>query len=145
MKFLNGGVGSYCRWSCRTAPRLIMTTSCRVSTRWPEIRADQTETAGEAAPVGQMRPVGWRHVADPEELRTIRKLESFLCGPGDWLATPSATAHPRNERLAPVSPAPAWRAARIEFEARSRSLDDLGDRGGARALRASGLRSRLTA
>ena len=55
-----------------------------------------------------------------------------------------AIAHPDNvERLALVSPAPSWRAARIEFEARFRARSATPEiEAERRALRASGIRDR---
>jgi proline iminopeptidase len=110
------------------------------------------QRGGGRSPVGRDVPVGWRqHVADLEELRVIWKLDRLsLCGYswGGLLAMLYAIDHPNNvERLALVSPAPAWRAARIEFEARFRARSTTSEiEAERRALRASGLRERdLTA
>jgi proline iminopeptidase len=110
------------------------------------------QRGGGRSPVGRDVPVGWRqHVADLEELRIIWKLDRLsLCGYswGGLLAMLYAIDHPNNvERLALVSPAPAWRPARIEFEARFRARSTTSEiEAERRALRASGLRERdLTA
>lgn len=93
-------------------------------------------------------PVGWQEqVADLEALRALWGLEQLtICGYswGGLLAMLYATEHPgRVARLALVSPAPAWRAARLEFEAafsaRNMSPALQAERA---ALRDSGLRER---
>jgi proline iminopeptidase len=93
-------------------------------------------------------PVGWReHVADLEALRQLWALDRLIILGYSWgglLAQLYATEHPdRVERLALVCPAPAWRAARDEFERRfaERSLapELVAER---LALRESGLRER---
>lgn len=68
-------------------------------------------------------PVGWQEqVADLEALREAWQLEQLVLVGYSWgglLALLYATAHPdRIQRLALVSPAPAHRAARAEFERR---------------------------
>lgn len=68
-------------------------------------------------------PVGWREqVADLEALRQVWGLERLVLAGYSWgglLAMLYVTTHPdRVERMALVSPAPAWRAAREEFEQR---------------------------
>jgi proline iminopeptidase len=68
-------------------------------------------------------PVGWReHVGDLEALRQAWGLERLALAGYSWgalLALLYAIEHPaRVSRLALVSPAPCWRAARAEFEAR---------------------------
>lgn len=68
-------------------------------------------------------PVGWReHVADLEALRQAWGLERLALAGYSWgalLALLYAVEHPtRVSHLALVSPAPCWRAARAEFEAR---------------------------
>ncbi len=68
-------------------------------------------------------PVGWQEqVADLEALREGWQLERLVLAGYSWgalLALLYATEHPgRVERLALVSPAPAHRAARAEFERR---------------------------
>jgi proline iminopeptidase len=106
------------------------------------------QRGGGRSPVGRDVPVGWReHVADLEELRITWKLDRLsLCGYswGGLLAMLYAIVHPDNvERLALVSPAPSWRAARIEFEARFRARSATPEiEAERRALRASGLRER---
>ncbi len=93
-------------------------------------------------------PVGWQEqVADLEALRVVWGLERLSLAGYSWgglLALLYATAHPsRVERLALVSPAPAWRAARTLFEARlsARTMAPVLQEERA-ALRASGLRER---
>lgn len=68
-------------------------------------------------------PVGWREqVADLEALRQAWGMERLTLAGYSWgglLSLLYATEHPaRVERLALVSPAPAWREARAEFERR---------------------------
>lgn len=68
-------------------------------------------------------PVGWREqVADLDALRQAWGMEQLSLAGYSWgglLALLYATEHPgRVARLALVSPAPAWRAARSEFESR---------------------------
>jgi proline iminopeptidase len=90
--------------------------------------------------------VGWREqVADLEALRQLWGLDRLTLAGYSWgglLALLYATEHPdRVERLALVSPAPAWREARVEFErrfaARTMAPALVAERA---ALRASGLR-----
>ncbi len=106
------------------------------------------QRGGGQSPVPSGTPVGWREqVADLEALREAWGLERLtICGYswGGLLAMLYATEHSaRVERLALVSPAPAWRAARQEFEAtfsaRNMSPALLAERA---ALRDSGLRER---
>jgi len=93
-------------------------------------------------------PVGWQEqVADLDALREEWGLDRLtICGYswGGLLAMLYATTHPhRVARLALVSPAPAWRAARLEFEntfsARNMSPALQAERA---ELRDSGLRER---
>jgi proline iminopeptidase len=68
-------------------------------------------------------PVGWREqVEDLEALRKLWQLEKLTIAGYSWgglLALLYSTEYPeRVSRLALVSPAPAWRAAREEFERR---------------------------
>jgi proline iminopeptidase len=68
-------------------------------------------------------PVGWREqVGDLEALRETWQLEQLSIAGYSWgglLALLYAIEHPKRvRRLAPISPAPAWRAAREEFERR---------------------------
>jgi proline iminopeptidase len=68
-------------------------------------------------------PVGWReHVEDLEALRETWQLEHLTIAGYSWgglLALLYAIEHPKRvRRLALISPAPAWRAAREEFERR---------------------------
>jgi proline iminopeptidase len=91
-------------------------------------------------------PVGWtEQVADLEALRCCWGFERLTLAGYSWgglLALLYALEHPaRVERLALVSPAPAWREARQRFDAAfsERNLDpDL--QATRRALRESGLR-----
>lgn len=93
-------------------------------------------------------PVGWtEQVADLEALRRHWELERLTVAGYSWgglLALLYALEHPgRVERLALVSPAPTWRAARERFEARfaRRNLDPAFQEE-RRRLRESGLRER---
>jgi proline iminopeptidase len=93
-------------------------------------------------------PVGWREqVADLEALREVWQLEQLTIAGYSWgglLALLYATEYPgRVSRLALISPAPAWRTAREEFERRfsERNLAPELQRRRA-ALRESGLRER---
>jgi proline iminopeptidase len=104
------------------------------------------QRGGGQSPVPRDAPLGWREqVADLEALRELWGLDRLtICGYsfGGLLAMLYATTHPeRVERLALVSPAPAWRAARTEFEAtfaaRNLAPELMAERA---ALRASGLR-----
>ena len=81
------------------------------------------QRGGGQSPVPRETPVGWReHVADLEELRRQWSLEKLTLIGYSWgglLAQLYATDHPnRVGRLALVSPAPAWREMRLEFERR---------------------------
>lgn len=93
-------------------------------------------------------PVGWREqVADLDALREAWGLERLSIAGYSWgglLALLYATDHPAHvERLALVSPAPAWRSARVEYERRlaERTMAPALQEARA-ALRASGLRER---
>ena len=104
------------------------------------------QRGGGRSPVGRDVPVGWReHVADLDTLREQWGLERLtICGYswGGLLAMLYSVTHPtRVERLALVSPAPAWREARQEFENTfaQRNLDPALQAERAR-LRESGLR-----
>jgi proline iminopeptidase len=106
------------------------------------------QRGGGRSPVPREVPVGWREqVADLEALRVAWGLERLSIAGYSWgalLAMLYATEHPdRVERLALVSPAPAWRAARAEFEARfaARTMAPALQEARA-ALRSSGLRER---
>ena len=81
------------------------------------------QRGGGRSPVSRETPVGWREqVADLEELRRIWGLDQLVLAGYSWgglLALLYAMEHPeRVSRLALVSPAPAWREARDEFERR---------------------------
>jgi proline iminopeptidase len=81
------------------------------------------QRGGGRSDVDRGTPVGWReHVADLEALREAWGLEQLTIAGYSWgglLAMLYATTHPdRVTGLALVSPAPAWRAAREEFERR---------------------------
>jgi proline iminopeptidase len=91
-------------------------------------------------------PVGWtEHVADLEALRAAWGLRRMTIAGYSWgglLALLYALEHvERVERLALISPAPAWRGAREKFEQRfsQRNLDPRFQEA-RRALRESGLR-----
>jgi proline iminopeptidase len=106
------------------------------------------QRGGGRSPVGRDVPVGWREqVADLDALREVWALDRLTIVGYSWgglLAMLYAVTHPdRVDRLALVSPAPAWKEAREEFERRfaERNLaPDLQER--RRALRESGLRER---
>ena len=106
------------------------------------------QRGGGRSPVAREVPVGWReHVADLDALREQWAIERLTIAGYSWgalLAMLYAIEHPeRVERLALVSPAPAWREARERFERRfaQRNLDPALQAERA-ALRESGLRER---
>ncbi len=106
------------------------------------------QRGGGRSPVSRDTPVGWReHVADLEELRGQWGMARLTLTGYSWgglLALLYASEFPnRVARLALVSPAPAWREARVEFERRfqERNLSPELQRERA-ALRESGLRER---
>jgi proline iminopeptidase len=81
------------------------------------------QRGGGRSPVSRDVPVGWREqVADLEALREQWALQQLAIVGYSWgglLALLYALEHPgRVSHLALVSPAPCWRAARAEFEAR---------------------------
>ena len=81
------------------------------------------QRGGGRSPVSREVPVGWlEHVADLEALRLLWGLPRLTLAGYSWgalLALLYALDHPdRVERLALVSPAPVWRAARADFERR---------------------------
>ncbi|HEX6433222.1 MAG TPA: alpha/beta fold hydrolase [Gemmatimonadales bacterium] len=106
------------------------------------------QRGGGQSPVARDVPVGWREqVADLEELRRLWDLERLTLAGYSWgglLAQLYAVEHPeRVERLALISPAPAWREARQEFERRFRQRNLASSLQQERtALRESGLRER---
>lgn len=106
------------------------------------------QRGGGQSPVPREVPVGWReHVADLEALRIEWGLERIPLVGYSWgglLAMLYATEHPdRVAYLVLVSPAPAWKVAREEFERRFSERTMSPDLQAARAeLRASGLRER---
>ena len=106
------------------------------------------QRGGGRSPVGREVPVGWREqVADLESLRGLWGLEQLAIVGYSWgglLAELYALEHPgRVSHLALVSPAPAWRAARAEFEARFAARSAAPAIQAMRAeLQASGLRER---
>ena len=106
------------------------------------------QRGGGRSPVPRDVPVGWtEQVADLEALRQHWAMDRLTLVGYSWgglLALLYALAHPaRVERLALVSPAPAWRAARERFEAAfaRRNLDPAFQEA-RRQLRESGLRER---
>jgi proline iminopeptidase len=81
------------------------------------------QRGGGRSPVPRDVPVGWREqVEDLEALREVWQLEQLTMAGYSWgglLALLYAVEYPeRVTRLALISPAPAWRAARDEFERR---------------------------
>jgi proline iminopeptidase len=106
------------------------------------------QRGGGRSPVTRDVSVGWtEHVADLETLRRTWGLERLTLAGYSWgglLALLYAVSHPgRVGRLALISPAPAWRAARDQFEAAfaRRNLDPTFQEA-RRQLRESGLRER---
>jgi proline iminopeptidase len=106
------------------------------------------QRGGGRSPVARDVPVGWtEQVADLEALRETWGLERLTLAGYSWgglLAMLYALAHPgRVGRLALISPAPTWRAARDQFEGvfARRNLDPAFQEA-RRALRESGLRER---
>jgi proline iminopeptidase len=106
------------------------------------------QRGGGRSPVPRDTPVGWQeHVADLEELRQQWDMEQLTLAGYSWgglLAELYATEFPdRVNRLALVSPAPAWREMRVEFERRftERNLAPALQKERAN-LRTSGLRER---
>jgi proline iminopeptidase len=106
------------------------------------------QRGGGRSPVGRDVPVGWtEHVADLDALRVLWRLDRLTIAGYSWgglLALLYALQHPAAvERLALISPAPSWRAAREQFEARfgRRNLDPEFQEA-RRVLRESGLRER---
>jgi len=106
------------------------------------------QRGGGRSPVARNVPVGWtEQVADLEALRQHWGLEQLTVAGYSWgglLAMLYALEHPdRIARLALVSPAPTWRAARERFEAAfaRRNLDPA-FQDERRVLRESGLRER---
>jgi proline iminopeptidase len=106
------------------------------------------QRGGGRSPVARDVPVGWtEQVADLEALRARWGFERLTLAGYSWgglLALLYALTHPgRVERLALVSPAPTWRAARERFEAAfaRRNLDPAFQEA-RRQLRESGLRER---
>ncbi len=106
------------------------------------------QRGGGRSPVARDTPLGWReHVADLDALRELWGLERLAIVGYSWgglLAQLYITEHAdRVERLALVSPAPSWRAARDEFERRFAERNLAPKLQAQRdAVRASGLRVR---
>jgi proline iminopeptidase len=104
------------------------------------------QRGGGRSPVSREIPVGWREqVADLEELRRQWGMERLILVGYSWgglLAQLYATEFPEQVgRLALVSPAPAWREMRLEFERRFAERNLAPALQAQRAdLRASGLR-----
>ena len=106
------------------------------------------QRGGGQSAVSRETPVGWKEqVADLEELRRVWGFEQLTLAGYSWgglLALLYAVEFPdRVSSLALVSPAPAWREARLEFERRfsERNLAPELQRQRT-ALRESGLRER---
>jgi proline iminopeptidase len=106
------------------------------------------QRGGGRSPVPRDVPVGWREqVADLEALREAWGLGQLTLVGYSWgglLAELYSVTHPdRVARLALVSPAPPWRAARELYEARLAARTNSPALAAERAaLRASGLRER---
>jgi proline iminopeptidase len=106
------------------------------------------QRGGGRSPVPRDVPVGWtEHVADLEALRELWEIDRLTIAGYSWgglLALLYALEHrDRVARLALVSPAPTWRAARDRFEQAfsRRNLDPIFQEE-RRVLRESGLRER---
>jgi proline iminopeptidase len=106
------------------------------------------QRGGGRSPVARDVSVGWtEHVADLDALRSAWGLERLTLAGYSWgglLALLYALSHPgRVARLALISPAPAWRSARNQFEDTfaKRNLDPAFQEA-RRQLRESGLRER---
>jgi proline iminopeptidase len=106
------------------------------------------QRGGGRSPVARDVAVGWtEQVADLDALRTAWGLERLTLAGYSWgglLALLYAVSHPgRVGRLALISPAPAWRSARDQFEgAFARRNLDPAFQEARRRLRESGLRER---
>lgn len=106
------------------------------------------QRGGGRSAVARDVPVGWREqVADLEALRNAWGMERLALAGYSWgglLALLYALEHPsRVARLALVSPAPTWRAAREQFESvLARRNVDPAFQEARRLLRESGLRER---
>ena len=106
------------------------------------------QRGGGRSPVSRDIPVGWREqVADLEELRSQWGIEQLNLAGYSWgalLALLYAVEFPdRVARLALISPAPAWREARQQFEQRFQERNLSPELQSQRAaLRGSGLRER---
>ncbi|HEX2251302.1 MAG TPA: alpha/beta fold hydrolase [Gemmatimonadales bacterium] len=104
------------------------------------------QRGGGRSPVPRDTPVGWREqVADLEELRQQWGMERLTIAGYSWgglLALLYTVEYPdRVSHLALISPAPAWREARLEFERRFQERNLAPEIQAARAaLRSSGLR-----
>ncbi|MGZ8398412.1 MAG: alpha/beta fold hydrolase [Gemmatimonadales bacterium] len=104
------------------------------------------QRGGGRSAVPRETPVGWREqVADLEALRQVWELERLTLAGYSWgglLALLYAVEFPdRVASLALVSPAPAWREARVEFERRFAERNQApGLQRERAALRGSGLR-----
>jgi proline iminopeptidase len=109
------------------------------------------QRGGGRSPVSRETPVGWREqVADLEELRQRWELDRLTLAGYSWgglLALLYTVEFPeRVAHLALVSPAPAWREARQEFERRFAERNLAPDLQRQRAeLRASGLKEQDSA
>jgi proline iminopeptidase len=106
------------------------------------------QRGGGRSPVSRATPVGWReHVADLEDLRQQWGIEQLTLAGYSWgslLGLLYALEFPGQvSRLALISPAPAWKEARLEFERRFQERNLASSLQQDRAvLRASGLRER---
>jgi proline iminopeptidase len=106
------------------------------------------QRGGGRSPVSRETPVGWReHVSDLEALRVQWGIERLTLAGYSWgglLAMLYATEFPhRVEKLALISAAPTWRAARDEFERRFQVRNMSPELQAARqSLRESGLREK---
>jgi proline iminopeptidase len=106
------------------------------------------QRGGGRSAVSRETPVGWREQVEVlEALRLLWQFDRLVIAGYSWgglLALLYALEHPdRTERLALISPAPVWRAARAEYERRlaerSAAPDILAER---RRVQDGGLRER---
>ena len=118
----------------------------RVACRRTLVYYDQR--GGGRSPVPREVPVGWReHVADLENLRILWGQNLLSIAGYSWgalLGVLYALEHPtRVASLALVSPAPVWRTARAEFEARLAARTAMPEvQAARRAVQDGGLRER---
>ena len=119
-----GRRGARRSWCCTAARARITSTCCPVSTRSPGPRAHllrparRRALAGRRATCRSAGPSRWPTSRRSAGIGALERLTLAGYSWGGLLALLYALAHPgRVGRLALVSPAPTWRAARERFEA----------------------------